>query len=351
MFHASEEPLVTEARDNSQAVLTRPVVHIGFHKTATSWFQAVYYPHLSSHRYVDRRVVRRTLLGGNAFEFDPSEARSALGFDAEGLPPLLCEEDLSGTLHLGLASGYVAKEVARRIFLTAPEAQIVIFVRSQTSAALSWYLQYVREGGTGGPLRYLFPEQYRHIGHDRPFRVPRFDFSQLDYRGLIETYDAKFGRSNVHVYAYESFVKDRAAVLRAMNENLNVEVDARALSTKRVNDSYRRSLIPIARTLNLFTSRSVSDKRSIVHVPYLYAARKELLKVLNRMPIFGKRPVAEQLLGHQALEWIAQRFSNSNRWLANRMNTDLAALGYPLHRGSDEIPPPSPSKLLRWTRN
>ena len=56
-----------------------PIIHIGAHKTASSWFQASVYPRVTSHRYLaDRRHVRAVLQGGTAFEFDAAAARSAL---------------------------------------------------------------------------------------------------------------------------------------------------------------------------------------------------------------------------------------------------------------------------------
>ncbi|TPG20884.1 hypothetical protein EAH87_05875 [Sphingomonas koreensis] len=328
-----------------------PIVHIGFHKTATSWLQKAFFPHATSHRYlVDRRIVRETLLGGTAFDFDSAAAREKLGFDDGGPPPLICEEDLSGTLHVGLAAGHVAKAVAERIHQTAPEAQIVMFVRAQPSAALSWYIQYLREGGTASHKRYLFGSTYRHVGWSRPLMTPRFDFSQLDYRGLIETYDALFGRENVHVFAYEAFVRDPDAVLTAMRERLGLVIADRPIDARRANDSYRRALLPIVRIANLFSARSVFDKRALVHLPYWYAARKFLLQHVNRLPL-GPRPRAGRFFDQQTLDWIGQRFWKNNRWLAERMGQDLGALGYPIDPPAASVEPPAPAAWRRWLKN
>jgi len=330
--------------------IARPIVHIGFHKTATSWFQAAVYPHATSHRYVDRRLVRDTLLGGTAFEFDAVATRAALGGD-ESRPPLVCEEDLSGTLHIGLASGYVAKGVAERIAAALPEAEIVIFVRAQPSAALSWYVQYLREGGTASASAYLFPQTHRHIGHGRPFMVPRFDFSQIDYRGLIETYDRLFGSRNVHVYAYEAFAADRRGTIERMGRDLGLELGAVDFDSRPRNDSYRSALLPFVRAANLLTSRGAPGKRALVHLPYWYAGRKELLKQVNRFSLFGRRPTPEGLLGRRTLDWIAQRFAANNRWLAERMDLDLKSLGYPLEPPAVPAELPAPPRWWRWTRN
>lgn len=335
----------------SAGLRARPIVHVGPHKTATSWFQTSVYPASTSHRFVDRVLVRRTIVGGGAFDFDAAAARAALGFDEPDRPIAICEEDLSGFLHSGFASTYIAKEVAKRIHDVVPEAQIVLFIRAQHSAAASHYQQYVREGGTASVGRYLFPESYRHLGKSRVFKYPHFRFAQLDYRGLIEHYDRLFGRENVHVYAYEQLAADRDALLERMRIDLGLELFDPPRAGRRVNDAYRRGLLPLARLMNLFTNRSIAAKRVLIHIPYWYPARKHLLRQLNRVPIFGRPPSAETLLGTPTLEWIKGRFWENNRWLAERTGLDLRSLGYPLDPPDHVATRPRRSPLLAWMRN
>jgi hypothetical protein len=329
----------------------RPIIHIGYHKTASSWFQRYIYPHSSTHRFIDRVLVRNTFVGSGAFDFDPTAAREAIGFDQSGKPPVICEEDLSGYLHGGFAATYVAKEVANRLHATAPEARIVIFVRAQPTAAASHYHQYLREGGTAGVTSYFFPESFRHLGRSRSFKFPHFRFAQLDYRGLVEHYDRLFGRENVHVFAYERLSRDRNALLRDMKTKLGIDFDEPPVAGRRVNESYRAGLIPIARVLNLFTNRSVAYKATLIHIPYWYAARKFLLKQLNRLPIFGRPPAPERLLGSETVEWMRGRFWRNNRWLADRLELDLEALGYPLSGPESPLPRRRRSSLLAWMRH
>lgn len=326
-----------------------PIVHIGYHKTATSWFQRRVYPSVASHRYVDRRLVRSLFLGGDAFGFDPPAARAALYRDDDGRPPILCEEDLSGVLHNGAGSTFIAGEVARRLHATLPDARIVIFVRAQAPAAASWYGQYLREGGTAGVHRYLFPEQYRHLGHVRPFKLPHFCFTQLDYRGLIERYDALFGRDRVIVLPYEQLVDDGPRLLRRMEALLGLSLPEGGRS--RVNAGYRAGLLPLLRLANLFTRRSVIDKATLVHLPYWYTVRKALFEQLNRVPLFGAPPSVERLLGAATVDWIAQRYWASNRWLETRLGTELAPLGYAVAPPPEPVDEPARMLPLRWASN
>lgn len=328
----------------------RPIVHIGVHKTATSWFQQHYYPFVRSHRQVDRIAVRRAFLAPTAFGFDAAAARRALALDDAGaLPALICEEDLSGVLHNGgLTSALIAKEVGVRLAAAIPDAQIVIFVREQASLAAACYQQYLREGGTYGPRRYLFPADYRHLTRERPFKTPRFEVSQFAHAGLVGWYDALFGRENVHVFAYEAFARDRSRFLDAYRAALGLEV-APLPPSPRVNASYGRWLMPVARALNLLTARSVADKRTLVHVPYWYPVRKRILDGLAGVPVLGRPPSPAELFGGEAVAWMRGTFAADNARLAARMGVDLAGLGYAL--AAPPAPRPERPRLLAALRN
>jgi hypothetical protein len=325
-----------------------PIFHIGLHKTATSWFQRRFYPAIENYRYCDRVVVRNALLAGNPYRFDAEAARAALGLDGE-VPLIVCDEDLSGVLHNGgLLTGILARAIAERLHAVAPEARIVIFVREQVAMAAACYHQYVREGGTAGPARYLFPESYRHLTKARPFKTPRFDFSQFDYEGLIARYDALFGRDRVSVFAYEDFASDREGFLAVYARRLGL-APGPVSGGDAVNASYRIGTLWLARLLNLFTARSVADKSVIVHIPYWYPVRKWLLRRIDRLPLMGPRRRAEAVIGADAARWIRGEFSAMNRRLAERIDVDLAAFGYAVD--APAAPRPARAKWLQWLKN
>ena len=327
-----------------------PIFHVGLHKTGTTWFQKQFYPRVQGYRLVERRLVRSVLLARSPLDFDARSARSALGLD-EGDPAIICEEDLSGILHNGgLVTNYIAKEIASQLHAIAPEAKVVIFVRNQTSMAASLYQQYLREGGTGSVHRYLFPEDYLHLGRIRPLKAPRFDFSALEYDRLIAHYDALFGRDRVLAFAYEQFGRDPRGFLTGFCAKLGIPMPAE-LDLSPINSSYRAGLIPVARCLNLFTRRSVADKSTLLHIPYWYPARKLILRGLNRSPLFGRVPPAQHLLGTSTVSWIRQRFANSNRALEERLGADLDALGYATAAQESSVERPARSPLLQWTKN
>ena len=98
----------------------RPIFHIGYHKTATTWFQVRFYSSVTNGRYIPRRVVQEAFLRPKAFAFDPAAARDAVMSSGDGDRALVCEEDLSGFLHNGGLGGVYSLEVARRIKAAFP---------------------------------------------------------------------------------------------------------------------------------------------------------------------------------------------------------------------------------------
>lgn len=327
---------------------TSPLIHIGFHKTGTSWFQQVLYPRVTSHRLVDRDLVRTTFMGGDAFHFDAGAARETIDNGSNAKPVLMCEEDLSGVLHIGAASTYIAKIVAGRLQGSYPDAQIIIFVRAQPDAAASWYAQYVREGGTASPRGYFFPDEYLFPGRNMQFKIARFDFSQLEFSGLIEEYDRLFGRDRVHVFAYEQLALDPSRVL-AQLRRIGLEFPGE-VPMERVNSAYRKRLLPIARATALFTARSVMNKRTLVHLPFWFRGRLNLLNLLDRAPVFGSRVGAADILDGETRAWISAYFCAGNQWLETRMGMNLGELGYPVLAPAAQPTAPRRARWIRWTR-
>lgn len=323
------------------------IIHIGYHKTGTTWFQKRFYPRATSHRYIERDRVRHAFMEDNAFEFDPARVPERLGI-TPGEDVILCEEGLSGYLHNGGLMGHFSKAVAERLHQAFPEATIVIFVRSQPEMAASCYQQYIRGGGTHSARRYLFPDRYLYGAASMGYRVPRFSFDHFDYLPLIETYAALFGRERVKVYAYEAMRADQANFIEDFKRDLGLEVADNAEMGCRENGSYALPLIALARVLNLFTYRTVGDKHYLFHIPYWYTVRRALLEALNRSGLFGPPPPAERLLGGDVVAWIRHRYWENNAALARRFALPLAALGYPMAKPNQPAERPGRHPALAW---
>lgn len=306
-----------------------PIIHIGFPKAASTWFQKSFFPHVRSPRYVDRAKVNAALLEANALTFDPDEALAIMGL-ARGEAGILSEEGLCGYQHNGGIDGIVTKEFAHRIKAAFPDGRIVIMLRSQPSIIVSLYQQYIRAGGTYGPRRYLFPKQ--HLGRPEvvTYKQPRFDVDFFLYSRIVALYDELFGRENVHVFLFEEFRRDGLEFLHRFADALQLDVDWTQVSLDPRLAGYGAPLALIARGLNLFTRRSVLDKRHILNIPGWYRPRRKLLEGLNRTGLFGKPPTLKGLLGEASARELEMHFARDNAVLAERRGLPLREMGYPM---------------------
>ena len=314
------------------------ILHIGYHKTASTWFQKRLYPHLTSHAAVPRRVVQEAVLMDDAFAFDPATALDRLQAGLEdagrGRRLLLCEEELSGNPHSAGMRGAQSKDIAERLARTLPDAHVVVVIRNQVDMAAALYAHYVREGGTHGPRRYLCPERYRRDVARHPFKYPLFAFSHLDYGGLVDCYARLFGEERVHLFPFERFRADPRGFVAgyARRLGLTLDRDLDDLDWRPDNAGFGRNALGLARLLNRFTYRSVLDKHYIVR-GLSNKVRSNLPRALAASRFAGPRQTPRELLGDDLIATIHQRFAAPNRALAERWGLPLAELGYPfVHR-------------------
>lgn len=303
------------------------IVHIGYHKTATTWFQDRFYPAIVSHRYLACKKVREALVHPHAFAFDAQVAKERLELE-DCRPPILCEEELSGSFYTGGHMGALSKELAERIKLVIPQAQIVVFIRHQVDIIGAAYAQYVKQGGTYGPSYFLFPGRHYKGPWRMPYKMPLFAFEHFAYLGLIRHYQALFGAERVHVFAYEALRQDPRGFLADYAQRLNLQVDLQRLDFNAANSSYRHRTLQLARIFNHLTYRNVAYKRYVLPISsYRYLER--LMGWFDTTPMAGHKFTARDLLGREIVAHIEHFYADSNRILAAETGLPLAAYHYP----------------------
>jgi hypothetical protein len=179
---------------------TRLLIHIGYHKTGTSWLKKFVFENPTIGFFcANGRHLRRSLIFPHVLNFDPSICRKHLqpvlrNAYEKHFSPVLSVERLSGSPHSG---GYDSKEIADRLAQAFPQAKVLIVIREQRSIILSSYKQYVNVGGSCSLNNYLQPPA-RGRG-----RIPLFSFDHFKYHRLIEYYISLFGLPNLLVHPYE----------------------------------------------------------------------------------------------------------------------------------------------------
>ena len=302
------------------------VVHLGFHKTATTWLQKELFPLARSHDLVPRKAVERAFIDPPGMHFDAEKARRELALEGRNRPVLLSEENLSGYLHNGGLHGLLAPEIARRLNAVLPDARIVIFIRNQFDILRASYAQYVSGGGTFGAHRYFDTARWVRGALTRQWKAPGFQFEHFEFDRLVAHYDSLFGRDQVHVYPYEWF-HDRRALIARMERDLGITFESLPERGKRANRSMGLPGLVLMRGVNLFTRQSVVNKDCIMDVPGGQVLRHAAKAVVSRIPGFNRRPAA---LPQDIRDRISAHYPESNRRMCALRDLPLEELGYPL---------------------
>jgi hypothetical protein len=227
-----------------------PLVHIGYHKTATSWLRKRLFDRADmGFRLYPRGKVSTLFVKVPLLGFDAARCRQAIDpwlseTQSRGLVPVLSHVRLSGYFASG---GFDSQLIADRLAVVLPKAKVLIVVREQRATVMSTYHQYVREGGASTLSAYLDPRQ------EGSFRVPGFDLAFFAYDRLVAYYVGLFGAANVLVLPYELCSHDPFEFLSRIVEFANAHGTQRVstLDTSRVNVAPSTLAIAGLRIVNL----------------------------------------------------------------------------------------------------
>jgi len=194
------------------------LVHLGYHKTATTWLQNAVFSDPSfgfispwgsqAGAAVDEFVLT------DPFRFDATKARSRfekglVEARKKGLVPVLSNEALCGQPVDGGRFAY-GKYVVTRLHETFPDAKVLIVVREQRAALLSHYRQYIANGFSGDIARFIGGTELP------PGFAPDFPLTHLAYDGLVNHTQALFGAERVLVLPFEMLREQRERFLEQL---------------------------------------------------------------------------------------------------------------------------------------
>lgn len=288
--------------------------HIGYHKTATTWFQRE-----ALHRHPD---VRRFLTGAtwedpflrevilaSRRDYDAHRVREVFDRRMEGLAipdggvAIVSEERLSGHVATG---GFDTFQIAERLAEVAPDARVFFVVREQVDMIESEYLQLVQEGSSAR-LDWLLRFT------PTAATVPGFDLGHYEYDRLADHYAQLFGPKRVRVFEFRSVVGDPRRFLDDVAGYLGIDpwptLPTDVLS-RRVNPRLPRRLLGLRRFLNHFERRPLNP-HPVVALPPVW--RGPLWWLASRLPA-PRRP----LLDAETRAGLRARYAASNARLAER---------------------------------
>ncbi len=300
------------------------LLHIGLHKTGTSWLQDVVLPDAGNRlRAVGQRYEpRRDIVWPHPYHFDAAALHAKYApllatVEAEGGIPVISDERLSGNPHSG---GHDTRMLVDRLADLFAGARVLIVLREQRAILYSIYDEFVRSGGALDIQDFLAPPT-RHV-------TPWFRAEYLMFDRLIAHVQQRFGRERLLVLPYERLRADAEGFQRAIFAFAG-DADARpAPADVGVNRGRRAAHLAIERRLNLFRVRDDSNA-------YSPLASRRLSWPIHRMTVALAALVPGRVDGaierriRQAIErFCAGRFEASNRATMERTGLDLGALGY-----------------------
>ncbi|MGI9413032.1 MAG: sulfotransferase [Hyphomicrobiales bacterium] len=328
------------ARGGLDEATVRPLIHMGYHKTGTSWLQVYLFGRDDrgfmplAPQGIPKPKTRAKYLGkyfyddGGGrllppFESRIGEVRDFLsGLDLScGRVPVISSEGLAGNPHFG---GAGSKDIANRLMEAFPQARIFIVIREQVSMILSTYFHFLRKGG------FLTLPDY--LGEHFGARVPRFTPAHYRYDRLIGYYQQLFGADNVLVQTYETFCKEPETFVRTLGDFSGADLPLDLEYERPINEGlprvveyHTRHLNPLVRraSLNGYSTLSPSDANDIRRNGLIWL-RKCLAKAV---PEGSERKFVSRVRS-EIQETVAGYYTESNNRTAELTGLDLTALGY-----------------------
>lgn len=301
----------------------QPLIHIGYHKTGTTWLQKHVFPNEGAgcSFVAGYKLLQPTFVTVNPFDFDSEAARKKFEqrireVEARDLVPVLSHERLSGSPYAG---GYDSGATADRLAATFPDARILVVIREQAGMIGSVYKQYLRWGGAASFGQYVTPPS-------GTARMPVFRFDFLEYHRLIGYYQNLFGASNVLTLPYELLRAQPEVFLARVGEFLGIpNVLPRDVRT---NVSPSILSLSIKRQLNRYFVRDGLNPAPPLEIK---DSNRILMKVCRRIDeTLSPRLLAgyENRWRHYVKEKVGDRYAKSNAITKDLIGIDLKHFGY-----------------------
>jgi len=309
-----------------------PLIHIGYHKTGTTWLQRFLFDNPDAGFWGAFKRDKKSLellVYTNSLDFDANECkryfyqliRNAI---ANSLVPVLSQERLSGSPHSG---GYDSKEIANRLAGVFPEGKVLIVIREQTSMILSTYSQYVNKGGPCPLTNYLQrPSQGRG-------KAPLFNFDHFKYHRLIGYYINLFGKANVLVLPFE-LLKDKPQDFVSQIVGFSgVKPESKTIENLPFSSKLNKQLSPFEifakRRSNYLVNREKTLNPGVIFSSRCFdqLLRRCLERVDAVMP-GSVQAALDKRLKATISEMVGNRYKESNNCTAEMLKLDLGKYGY-----------------------
>lgn len=302
-------------------------IHIGYHKTGTSYLQKVIFPKLDQVNFIrteDNRQLFWKLYHQDPLNFDVNKTKDDLQkYMHNSKINLISNENSSGTHHYKYINN---KNIADKLFNLFPRAKIIITIRNQFDFIISLYKQYISRGGTVSFKKRIGYDNGKihpsYVLHDHRVNLEMFKFNNL-----INYYAKKFGEENILILLFEEFCFDKHKYLGRIFDFMGIKPrldfdDMDAL----INKSYGVNQVVIARIFNRFIASQFNRNWIIppVYIPYFgrltALGMKKILKSKLSFWLLGDKDIK---ISEDIKNQIKSYYNESNKKLDEQYKLNL----------------------------
>lgn len=305
----------------------RVLLHIGFHKTGTTYLQ----DHVFN-RAEKGFCAPWTVFSGEAIEhfvvthparYDPQAVANEFFLAAERLGhsntiPVISHEDLCG---YPVFRRYYGRDVAGRMHAAFPQAIVLIGIREQRSMLRSLYGQYIVQDGEW-PI-----SQFIGTGQERRGFVPICRLDHFEYHLLVDYYIGLFGKERVFVLPYELLKRKPVEYEQALHDFVGTGKRAqKALPPSNIGKG--ALTLAIRRRLNRFSKLPPLWDADYHSLPLSYRAKERFCRILERSIPKPWHEAEDRDLRQFIAGRVLNYYKESNRILSDTIGIDLSEFGY-----------------------
>jgi hypothetical protein len=317
-------------------------IHIGMHKTATTFLQDNLFPKLENSEFIrgDSKIgeILDDINYSHPIAVDIEQKREEIEIEISEIEKeniLISREGLVGNM----ANSYLEFDKNMDfIYKLFPDAKIILTFRRQDSWLESAFKQTLHEGWT------ITFKEFTDTNIKRPL-APSFDYKILNYLYFYNKIDDKF--KDTLFVPFEMFVKDRESFVQNIGNFLEEEIELKDVKDRGKGRNRGYSLISarIAYVLNRFLGyhqhslgfisinpikRFFSERynrnifyKTLARFFYRISLRIFLQRVLDKIIYIKYSPMKDSFRKE-----ILSFHKNSNRKLEEKIGIDLKKYGY-----------------------
>lgn len=302
------------------------IIHVGLHKTGTTWLRRHLFAPRDGHEIVysrDWRLLRGNFVIPDVYHYSADRARAEFAglvaeAEARGQPLVLSDEMLAA---LPWRSRFVRAVTADRLAEVFPGATVVMTIREQGALIASSYGHYVRGGFSAGLDDFLAQPE----GEDARVWTPIIEPAHFDYEQALDLYEARFGTGRVLLAPLEWVTRNTDAFLDRLAAASGVRLDPalRADGAKIVNTADSAIACAVARHVNRLVAQDARWRRGEGGL-----RPQAVLGLVDRLLPERVKKRANERLRARVRAAIGDRYRASNRRVSERIGIDLEDYGY-----------------------